>query len=108
MCTDRTPPIYQSTVVYVYAPRTHLSHTLSVARVCRIDHLCVYALLYTQEKLVYESKFCPKEACGSPMVPYMHQGEKRMRCSKKKCNHITREHVSVYYHQAGTPCIAIQ
>ena len=83
--------------------RTHYLWPASVA-----STTCVCALLYTQEKLVYESKFCPKEACGSPMVPYMHQGEKKMRCSKKKCNHITREHVSVYYHQSGTPCIAIQ
>ena len=75
---------------------------------CLSHRSLMCALLYTQERLTYESKFCPKEGCGSPMVPYVHLGKKKKRCSKKKCNHITREYVSEYYHQSGTLCTAIQ
>ena len=55
---------------------------------------------------MYQSRWCPKPDCGSPMDPHYHRGEHKMRCSKRKCQHITRDLVSVYFHQAGTSHIA--
>ena len=62
--------------------------------------------LYTQEGLLYKSMWCPKPACGSPMDPHYHQGEHKMRCSKRKCRKITPVLVSVYFHTKGIPHIA--
>ena len=61
-----------------------------------------------QEGLYFESKYCSKPACGSPMIPYHHLGRSKMRCSKKKCQHISAKHVSVYFHQSGATHIAIR
>ena len=51
--------------------------------------------------LLFESKYCPKQNCGSPQAKYFHMGEWKMRCTKTKCRHITRSLVSVYFHQGG-------
>ena len=50
--------------------------------------------------------WCPQPACGSPMAPHYHQGEHKMRCSKRKCRKITPILVSVYFHTKGIPHIA--
>ena len=55
---------------------------------------------------MYKSMWCPKPACGSPMDPHYHQGEHKMRCSKRKCRKITPVLVSVYFHTKGIPHIA--
>ena len=62
--------------------------------------------LYTQEGLLYKSKWCPKPDCGSPMDPHYHKGVHKMRCSKTKCLKITPVLVSVYFHTKGIPHIA--
>ena len=61
-----------------------------------------------QEGLYFESKYCPKEAGGSPMKPYTHLGRAKMRCGKKKCQHITAKHVSVYFHANGATHTAVR
>ena len=55
---------------------------------------------------MYQSKWCPKPDCGSPMDPHYHQGEHMMRCSKRKCLKVTPVLVSVYFHTKGIPHIA--
>ena len=64
--------------------------------------------LYAQDGLQYESKFCPKQDCGSPMMVRWHKGVKKMQCTKQKCKHLTRDLVSVYYHQSGTSPLAVR
>ena len=55
---------------------------------------------------MYKSMWCPKPDCGAPMDPHYHQGEHKMRCSKRKCRKITPVLVSVYFHTKGIPHIA--
>ena len=66
-----------------------------------INESFTYPYTNPQDGLMYESKYCPKKGCDSPMAKYMHQGERKMRCTKTKCRHITRSLVSVYCHQGG-------
>ena len=68
----------------------------------------IYRHANPQEGLFFESKFCPKDGCGSPMIPYSHRGRDCMRCSKKKCQHITNRNVSVYFHQKGAAHTAVR
>jgi len=82
---------------------THTNRCITVHTAARlgIDESFMYSYTNPQAGLMYESKYCPKKGCGSPMAKYSHQGENKMRCTKTKCRHITRSLVSVYYHQGG-------
>ena len=68
----------------------------------------MHSYMCAQEQLLFESKYCPKQGCGSPQAPYLHRGMKRMRCTKTKCQHITRHLVSTYFHFRGTNHIAVR
>ena len=93
MYTDLMPLIYQSTALCVCTITPHAAYNDSVQ--CTSHRSYMYSFMYAQEKLVYKSKYCPKRDCGAPMAKYIHLGVKKMRCTKKKCNHITRELVLV-------------
>ena len=50
-------------------------HAACIDRVhCASYRSSLYSFMYTQARLLYESVYCPKDGCGSPMASYIHRG----------------------------------
>ena len=57
--------------------------------------------MYTQDGIVIESMFCPREKCRAPMETRVHRCLVRKQCTKQKCKCITPKYVSAYIPAKG-------
>ena len=82
-------------------------HYRQMRVVCATTTSCIHPSLplppcmYTQDKILVESRFCPREGCRAPMETRVHRGLQRRQCSKQKCKCITPRYVSAYIPTKG-------